>query len=413
MSLIYNSLKQHEKKTGSLAQVNSISHKTEQDKISAKVVWLVLIGVGNAILIGLVNLQVNWQVQAKDGHANSENHLVQASEDNEISDFSIENEVANKEVELKRNGLLIAQKDSDISPVPNDIGSNTTTEDIVIQDEQSAMAVDKSKGTEPTKIVAAEVENEIEKSQAKSAEKVMVVDRVAIEKVKPAKQVEQKEVSVSASTEPSIEKVQTLELAKLEKPREVRLAVVPDKKLEVKKPPEKPINIALNQPSKLVAKVTPNKRIMRTEPKPASSQPQGAVKVEQKKIEKNSIDYFVAVKRKVSEIKQSVNFKDFKAANKSLNQLETLSGSESVIYQRMNAYTALKDHRYQEAATGYQKLLNQQPEDLEANMNLVIVLSEMGEKQTAKQQLSRLDNLYPESSRVKQYKKLIQAKYGY
>ena len=96
-----------------------------------------------------------------------------------------------------------------------------------------------------------------------------------------------------------------------------------------------------------------------------------------------------------------------------MNQLETLSGSESVIYQRMNAYTALKDHRYQEAATSYQKLLNQQPEDLEANMNLVIVLSEMGEKQTAKQQLSRLDNLYPESSRVKKYKKLIQAKYGY
>ena len=410
MSLIYNSLKQHEKKTDSLSQVNAISHKIEQDKVSAKVVWLVLIGVGIAILISLVSLQFNWQFQSKDGNVNSVDHLVMASQDNEVSDFSIENEVTNKEVELKGNELLIAQKDSDISPV-QDIGNKATTEDIVIKDEQAAMRVDKSKEREPTKIVAVEVENEIEKSKSKSVEKIIVVDRVAIEKVKPAKQVEQKEVSVSAATEPSIEKVQTL--AKLEKPREVGLAVVPDKKPEEKKPPEKPTTIALKQPIKLVAKVAANKRIMRSEQKPASPEPQGAVKVEQKRIEKNSIDYFVAVKRKVSEIKQSVNFKDFKAANTGLNQLKILSGSESVIFQRMNAYTALKDHRYQEAATSYRKLLNQQPEDLEANMNLVIVLSEMGEKQTAKQQLSRLDNLYPESSRVKQYKKLIQAKYGY
>lgn len=385
MSLIYNSLKQHEKKTDSLSQVNAISHKIEQDKVSAKVVWLVLIGVGIAILISLVSLQLNWQFQAKDGNVNSVDHLVMASQDNEVSDFS---------------------------PVQN-IGNNTTTEDIVIPGEQSAMLVDKSKERAPTKIVAVEVENEIEKSKAKLVEKIMVVDRVAIEKVKPSKQVEQKEVSVSVLTEPSIEKVQTLEQAKLEKPREVRLAVVPDKKSEVKKPPEKLTTIVLMQPSKLVAEVAENKRIMRSEQKPVSPQPQGTVKIEQKKIEKNSIDYFVAVKRKVSEIKQSVNFKDFKVANMGLNQLKILSGSESVIFQRMNAYTALKDHRYQEAATSYRKLLNQQPEDLEANMNLVIVLSEMGEKQTAKQQLSRLDNLYPESSRVKQYKKLIQAKYGY
>jgi len=79
----------------------------------------------------------------------------------------------------------------------------------------------------------------------------------------------------------------------------------------------------------------------------------------------------------------------------------------------MDGYASLKNQRYQEAANSYQKLLNQKPEDMEANMNLVIALAELGDQKSAKQQLNRLDSLYPESSQLKHYKKMIHAKYGY
>lgn len=416
MSLIYNSLKQHEKRTNSQSQTNAISQKAEQNKVPAKVVWLALIGVGIAILISLVSLQSYWHFQAKDEYVNSVNHLVLVSQDNAVSDLSVANTVMPKEVELERDDLVFAQKDKDISLLQTNIENENTTKKMVIVDQPPEIIVDKRKAIAPIKIVTVEVENKVEKPIVKPVEKVIVINDVATKKVAPEKQVEQKEISASASTEPFNQKIQTVQLAKLEKPREVSLAVVPDTKPEVINSSTKPITIALKQsrkPMDNIVKVVADKRIKIVEENKVSRQPIRIAKVEQSKIEKNSIDYFIAVKRKVSEIKQSVNFKNFKAAHMGLNQLETLSGSESVIFQRMNAYTALKGKRYQEAATSYQKLLNQQPDDLEANMNLVIVLSEMGEKQSAKRQLSRLDNLYPESSRVKQYKKQIQAKYGY
>ncbi|MDX1353436.1 MAG: tetratricopeptide repeat protein, partial [Thiomicrorhabdus sp.] len=130
-------------------------------------------------------------------------------------------------------------------------------------------------------------------------------------------------------------------------------------------------------------------------------------------IHKNSAEYFIAVKNKVADIKQSIRLNSETELQTQLAELGQLSGKESVIYQRMEAYAALKKQRYRQAANSYRKLLNQKPEDMEANMNLVIALAELGDQQVAKQQLNRLDSLYPESSQLKQYKKMIHAKYGY
>ncbi|BCN94309.1 hypothetical protein THMIRHAM_20940 [Thiomicrorhabdus immobilis] len=428
MSLIYNSLKQHEKKADSQQKINPISQRMrtrEEEAFSKTSFGLVVLGVTLACIIGLFILQKYWGYQAKEEERlpfqDKRVNLVESQGEikkDVIHDSSINKIVArvDESIEVREpDSILVAEISNEdearTDVVAVDVLDDTKHQNIEPHALQASMAtVDKGvnqspvvKKTEskPTNLMV-EVNSQFEKN---SNTKTVSTELEAIQpKVESDESYHVRDFSFQKT-----EKEHVISVAKADKLPVKQVAVVVTK---VEKTP-KPISAKVVE-NKLVDKshITPFKKIPLPKKEDVTLTKVEVVKSNETPV-KNSVEYFMAVKTKVAEIKQSIQLKSDKEVQSNLNELERLSGKDSVIYQRMNAYASLKNQRYQAAVNSYQKLLSQKPEDMEANMNLVIALAELGDQQTAKQQLNRLDSLYPESSQLRLYKKMIHAKYGY
>jgi len=405
MSLIYNSLKQHEKKAEAVPQGNPISQRIEraQQQTPPKFFWLALFSVGFAAIVAWFGLNQYWQFQAHtDDKANKFVQVQQANnvvnrdlESTENIDFSSKN-LPEKSTQFALNAPLVLPSNISVQPSSNVQDSKEVSTKQIIAKPSSIEAVAPSEPESEDQPTHSLVKAELitPKESLKNGTVNPVMEKKGLPNAIPTdtKMFEAIEQAVPHVVSPKAVNSQPVKAEPTI--RVVRLAPKDD----VPKP---------------IISVTTVKRIM-----PPANQQNATAQVSKSSIStsgspQNSMRYLMAVKAKVTEIKQSIKRKDQQTTTTGLHELEKLAGSDSVIFQRMNAYSFLKSHRYQQAASSYQKLLNQKPEDMEANMNLVIALSEMGEKIVAKQQLSRLDNLYPESNQVKQYKKMIKAKYGY
>ena len=428
MSLIYNSLKQHEKKSDSQPKMNPISQRMqalEEPSFSKTFFWLLVSGAVLAIILGLFILQNYWGYQAKDEYENSVNHLVLASKPQESV-------VATEEpLSVQTESVTLIE-----------IEDENAINGVVINDAKATnlvATVDKKLTIQKPDVAPVPEEHNEHKAKPHS-EKLPVLESLKQQNIKAQAEVTE-ENSITTSSVKSDETVQAHLILEVDRPPETNLdaekktaqltviqpleetSVVKKVRQEVTQKEDQTIEkesaIAVKQaqivevkPRSVVATnlvKTPRPVVNKTTERTVDSKSVDAPLL----ANKNTIEYFMAVKTKVAEIKQSIRFNSEKEVQANLNELGQLSGKESVIYQRMDGYASLKNQRYQEAANSYQKLLNQKPEDMEANMNLVIALAELGDQKSAKQQLNRLDSLYPESSQLKHYKKMIHAKYGY
>ena len=419
MSLIYNSLKKHEKKATLESEVSlgkQERYSPKEDVFSKTSFWLMLSGIGLAFIVALFILKNYWNFQSNNESLDSVHqfNFVNKGHETDVENehqILVQNEAKN--VFVEQDSLAVKADGVDVNKVVEDKESLQTktqvevasiqqvseaplkVELIEIEPKNSSLVKKESTEKRPViveKIVLAEQNQNVAES---SAEKAMTQGVKQANSLDENKQKADSKL-VLESTNPARNQ---------SKPKNVSTVVVVKKpKPVIERVPEKSVvikreNITVKKdikPKKTeVALVQLNKV--------NTSQPTS----------KNSVEYFTKVKTKVAAIKQSIRLNSHEEMQVILSELEVLSGKESIIYQRMDAYASLKTERYQEAANGYQKLLNQKPDDMEANMNLVIALAELGDKQTAKNQLNRLDSLYPESNQVKQYKKMIHAQYGY
>lgn len=399
MSLIYNSLKQHEKKPGlqSLADLTSQTiQQNESDANSLSLVWWGLLGFFFATVVGFFSLQSYWAFQAKDESLSNVN---QVGLESIQLDFDKQPEIMFAQNNQVDDADLQHSVKINPGPITNELKSTTYTDILLTMNSVKKM--------EP--IPRSSDKTIFEPMAERQAFDSQDLNQVQAPILKVEKEVQPIPIEAFKTVKGQLKTVVLMPFDKA-----IAVQIEPKQivgKREVTK--SKPRRVEVKESNETVIDVKTIHATRASEAIKTSSKVQEVIAIKSPHIERNSADYFMAVKNKVISIKQALNFKSFKEADVRLNQLETLSGPESVIFQRMQAYVALKNSNYQDAMMGYKKLLNQKPDDLEANMNLVIVLSELGEKQTAKQQLHRLDNMYPESEQVRLYKKMIKAKYGY
>jgi len=406
MSLIYNSLKQHEKKADTVSQDNPIPQRIErvqEQTFSSKIIWVVLFSVSVALIVALMGLLVFGNLQTNDGRIESVDALPMAGEP-----------IQSPLVDNQQNVMKAPQQD--LSAVKTlAVNTEESKSDLVDtakldRDYSDNLIAAKTSILDPVKTEEDAVENTLEKPTSKPSRSA------SLELIKPVVVKPIKLATVSTKSTKPTEKVVPVAKQMTYSNSSMQSKPRSDQAFQVQKLPINSENQqSLSQEPKQASVVV----------KPKTTKVQSVAQINSVKsdsvenqtisqpVEKTSLDYLLTVKKTVVSIKQAINRKDETAAETYLNQLSELAGSDSVIFQRMQAFSSLKSRRYQQAASSYQKLLNQKPEDLEANMNFVIALSELGDKASAKSQLSRLDHLYPESKKVKQYKKMIQAKYGY
>ncbi|WP_321325797.1 tetratricopeptide repeat protein [Thiomicrorhabdus sp.] len=457
MSLIYNSLKQHEKKKDSQPKINPMSQRirAQERKTFSKTSFLLIVSVSTAVcIVGLLIVQNYWGYQAKDEHVNSVHHLVLASNP-QTSALSKESDLLSQEhqnIDLNTNQETTNETKNVVTQEIKEKSLVAKSNDALLKQDLQLTLASKEMVTAPTqseispKLATVSIQHNEQKigAEAKSDKALIVKDK----EVKPAEQIVQADSSTKNNGSealapdglnevgPAIKVKEDVLVASLTSKQEVNKSEVKRtevSKVEVKQEPKAPqvllkteklvVAKVANKPKPILAKTVVKNRVAKpivTATEKGATFKKMDVKVAKSNAiqtdeiaNKNTYEYFNSVKSKVAEIKQSIRLKNDKQVERHLNELKKLSGKDSVIYQRMDAYASLKKQHYQAAANSYQKLLNQKPEDMEANMNLVIALAELGDQQTAKQKLNRLDSMYPESSQLKQYKKMIHAKYGY
>lgn len=355
MSLIYNSLKKHEKGLETV-ETNPISQRLSKvvvEKRESKLIWVAITAFSFSAAVVLF-----WPNQSQELHVQT----VELSTSSHNQPGLVENKLTKPEEPVQHYAIY----------QPTQVAEQQKNSVVVDVEDSSVKTSQQKDATEV-------VETSAKPMVVTEIVKAPIVQKPIVVQVKPEPVV----VKKVTAPEPAVKVLRTKATVQVD--------------AETDKKPVAP-------------KVA--KRIVVQESFQSESTTQAA-SIKSPSAAKDSTNYFLAIKGNVNAIKQAIRADDFTAAQASLDSLKNVAGLESIIFQRMQSYTALKSKDYALASQGYQKLLSQNPEDLEANMNLVIALSELGQTSTAKHQLAVLDGFYPESSQVKNYKKMIQAKYGY
>jgi hypothetical protein len=113
------------------------------------------------------------------------------------------------------------------------------------------------------------------------------------------------------------------------------------------------------------------------------------------------------IKYLVTQLKNTIHNENIPKTAELLQQLAQKAGKNSIVTLRMNGYWSLQQNMNQESRQFYQQLLMLQPNDLEANMNMVLLDVRLGNMDNAKNRLNKMTVLYPDSNSVKQFSKSL------
>lgn len=485
MSLIYNSLKKHEKNNtvvGSSVQNNAL---VDEPKVPVNA-WYLIVGFMAAIIIAFIIYIVNQQgkianiapteqlLSEQSSGVNAEQVIQQKNDivasllvDETVKVEIAKDETANDEAKLITKDIIseqannqgltnqklteIAEETHKAEQATQDITQSTSTtvvnpavETFKVNDLATSInnKVEQEKPSNPTKQVD-EDKQSLVKPMAESP-KQEVIKPVAekhkatlvLQQDKNRETIEHK-LAMSDTREINENKqatnkqtIKVEEVKRVEQPikqssvaapkSQPAVVVLQDSNSSQNKVENKPVNESAKAgvyvsrtPAKPVVK-EPTSRIIEingnTVAKKPTSEPE-SVKVTN--VVTSSANYLFEIKALVTQIKNNIKFDNFDGARQSLDKLKNIAGDNSVITLRMSGYMHLKLADYVQAGLNYQGLLQQQPDDMEGNMNMVIVESEIGKKASAIKRLNHLEEIYPQSNKVDSFKKLVKAKYGY
>jgi len=102
----------------------------------------------------------------------------------------------------------------------------------------------------------------------------------------------------------------------------------------------------------------------------------------------------------VTQVKVSMRNRDTARTESLLQDLEQKAGSGSIIVLQMRAYWLLQQQKNDMAQKAYRQLLAEQPDDMAANLNMAVLELRVGNHRQAKERLTRMALLYPDSEQV-------------
>ncbi len=102
----------------------------------------------------------------------------------------------------------------------------------------------------------------------------------------------------------------------------------------------------------------------------------------------------------VADIRRAMDGKDFAKAGLLLDSLAAIKGEGNLIVRQLRAYWMIKTGRLQEAEAQLNHILEVDPDDLEAAINLAVVQIKTGRLRRAKEVLEQLYLRFPEDDRI-------------
>ncbi len=104
------------------------------------------------------------------------------------------------------------------------------------------------------------------------------------------------------------------------------------------------------------------------------------------------------------ELQQSIAQHDFAAGHEILKKLEGFLGADSIYILKLKAYFHLQNNQFESAHRILVRVLENDVTDLEAGLNMIVVLVQRGEIKAAQRQIDFLLNYYPENQSLLHFK---------
>jgi predicted Zn-dependent protease len=103
------------------------------------------------------------------------------------------------------------------------------------------------------------------------------------------------------------------------------------------------------------------------------------------------------------EIYEKIQSGDIKKTDDLVKQLSDISGKDSVYIKKISAYRFIKQKEYDKASDILEKVIKQNPTDIDAQLNLCISLYNNNKRQEAYKRLQQLKNRYPEEESLRYF----------
>lgn len=122
--------------------------------------------------------------------------------------------------------------------------------------------------------------------------------------------------------------------------------------------------------------------------------------------------YLAEVQQLVQQLHTAMKHKDADVVKPLLDLLEQRAGHDAAISLKMRAFWLLQQGNNPAAAQLYQRLLTQQPNDQQANLNMALIELRNGERVKAELRVNRLVSLYPNSTQVRRFRQQLEGSRG-
>lgn len=122
--------------------------------------------------------------------------------------------------------------------------------------------------------------------------------------------------------------------------------------------------------------------------------------------------YLAEVQQLVQQLHTAMKQKDADVVNPLLDLLEQRAGHDAAISLKMRAFWLLQQGNNPAAAQLYLRLLTQQPNDQQANLNMALIELRNGERMKAELRVNRLVSLYPNSTQVRRFRQQLEGSRG-
>ena len=130
-------------------------------------------------------------------------------------------------------------------------------------------------------------------------------------------------------------------------------------------------------------------------------QPTGRMKKpQQKKIARQNVNRSLEINRLVHEIRSCMAAADCRQIEPLFDRLQALKGVHNPYVLKLKGYWHFQQDQFESAAALLQKVLIQDEDDLEANVNMAIAEMRLNRRQQARQRLSRLREIYPDNAKL-------------
>lgn len=124
-------------------------------------------------------------------------------------------------------------------------------------------------------------------------------------------------------------------------------------------------------------------------------------------VKNNKTDFNPAIQNLNRKLQESIMQQDFTTGSEIIKKLENFLGADSAYILKLKAYFYLQNNKIEQAHQLLSRIMDDNETDLEAGLNMIVVLVQQGRLKAAQSQVDFLLNHYPGNQTLLQFKQQI------